>query len=186
MPSENKGFASIPLIILISIAMVVAFAYRKSLSSVGNWKTYTNARYGYTFEYPTGTKISWPYEPEGAIFVAPKDSQTMWIRHRDNPKSLTAKEFYENALAEAEREAQMDKTPRPIPPAGGTKEIKINGLDAFQSLGNFAGDGSMAHTYLTNGKVVVDISFYDFNANYTNTEESAELFNEILSTFKFN
>lgn len=207
---KKNGFVPILIIlIIITLGVVGYLGYKNYLSNpsslkpiptpvstisfdISNWKTYTNTRYGYMFKYPQGTDISWPYEPDGYIFVKPKienvsESMTMSIKHFVNPGSLTAKDFYNKLVADAQIEAKAKNFPAPIPPEGGTRETKINNIDAFQTLHNFVGDGGIEHTYLTDGKIIVDISFYDDlnNPNYPNNKEFMSLFDQILSTFKF-
>ena len=155
---KQRGFVPILTILVLAILVVVGYFGYKNYFTKSSiiWKTYTNARYGYSFQYPQDADVSWPYEPDGYIFINPKVSDgnnldiTMWIGHYPNPNSLGAKDFYTKQVGDAKAKAKINNHPVPISPAGGTKEVVVNGIDTFQTLGNFAGDGTITDAQGTN------------------------------------
>lgn len=149
---------------------------------VSTWTTYINPTHKYSFKYPSGWKVDWPYPPDGFVFVQltdNSDTMSMMIGNHQNPDSLLAKAYYERMI---NNEKSSDEGF--VPPAG-TEDIVINGVDAYHTINNFAGDGGIDHYYLTNGKTVVDIFFYTTSADVPDNKLHIEVFNKILSTFKF-
>jgi len=176
------------ILIFIVLAVVALLAFIRIKPKTSDWKTYINSEYSYSFEYPDNGKVVPPETSNGYTFVyiyPNSDGGKMNIRVFDNPNSLSAKDFYKSLAKEAENDFKAGNRPPPIPPKS-EDEIEVNGLIGYQTRGNFAGDGSIRHTYLTDGNIVLDVSYYDeVGPNDPNTDKYLEVFEQILHTFRF-
>jgi hypothetical protein len=72
MKNLKKGFAVVPIIIILAVLIIGSGAYYfVHKDSISSWKTYTNTQYGFAFQYPSTLNVSEnkPYE------ITLKDSQ---------------------------------------------------------------------------------------------------------------
>jgi hypothetical protein len=150
------------------------------------WETYTNTKYGYSIKHSQDVKVREDKTQNLVFFEFAEKGDwvaDLLIKHYQNPEGLGPQSFWQKLFEEGKLEAQRKNWPPPSEPLE-SETIKINNLEGFQ-IRNSAYEAYQRVTYLGQGKTMVVISFYDENPNDPFQEEHLEVFNLILSTFKF-
>ncbi|MCK5466675.1 hypothetical protein KAI56_04265 [Candidatus Parcubacteria bacterium] len=98
-----------------------------------------------------------------------------------NPEELSAKEFVENR-----KEIALSLN-QPWHSGANMieQEIQINNYDAYLYDNVFGGDCGTREYYIVYKSKAIAISFTGTTPNYNNMEHNLEIFNQMLSTFKF-
>ena len=160
-----------------------------TLDPTADWKTYINQTYNYSIKYPQEINISLSSEPEAYNWISfefpekGKWTAQLIIDHFDNPNALNPRDFSQKRYEEQKLESEKEDFPPPQKPFD-TREIEVGSTNAFQ-VKVFAFDGDMRVTYVSQGKRMVTVSFYDPNPNDPFNEKHVETFNLMLQSFKF-
>lgn len=160
-----------------------------------NWKTYTNHEYGYSVEYPSDWKVSeakppntpdWPYDilQENQLHEVKflEEKIDTWpgsfvILVNKNPENFDTKSWASNYFVPL----ISDPTVNLAEPQG---EISINNHTAYK-FSVFEFDGYRTEIGLVKNGNIYMFTFTDDTPNDPNLEEHKEIYNQILSTFKF-
>lgn len=143
-----------------------------STAQTANWKTYINSQYEFQISYPQTISLSAIESTVSpGLDVTLKDSNgfQMSVLTRSSEKSL--------------QQYLSDYDSRSVQ-VGTAMELKINGLEAFQRKENALGPGwDNIATYLKKGNTVL---IFVISGRYHYTDKDLDLYNQILTSFKFN
>ena len=138
--------------------------------NLANWKTYTNTKHGYSIKYPDGIgiKILFPYKGDVS-------QNTLVISFPEKDK-WTSQMFIKYNAGNLKPSISQIKD--------GSKEVAINSTSAYQKI-VFAIDSYKLTTYFVKNDSVIEIWYDSQNPNDPNLEEHKNIFDQILSTFRF-
>ena len=161
-----------------------------SSSTTGTqWKTYSNTKYGITFQYPSTWKLDSEAEPtwtNGGIkglnvsFIT--DAQEyFWVSYQLAPAGIDG---YKTVLADYNSPSREDEE---------KNTLNVNGVTALEEITTSSGVNIVRHEAEQQKNVTVEMldktrgSVSLTFTTPTNSMESTELneFNQLLSTFKF-
>jgi predicted Zn-dependent protease len=128
---------------------------------IANWKTYQDTEYGFEIKYPENYKITKLYKE--VVITFPSQARVE-IKVESNPKH--------KSLAEHVSSGHLQWEPIVINEIEGIKaKIKKNGYGILKGAAFLAGDEEIFKIILLSEKSI--------------TEKEIEIFNQILSTFRF-
>jgi hypothetical protein len=150
--------------------------------NTSDWKTYINFNYGYSIKYPPSAKIE-SYEQlpqqEELIEIKINNSTTMIINVSDKQAD---KDLY--LMTKLQTEEAVSEYPQKQDTDFGTFEHKIfdiNEMIVYQRSIESESD----ILFITYGEKDGIIFGFQFTSNNPEIEKNKELYNQILSTFKF-
>ncbi|MDO8604012.1 MAG: hypothetical protein Q7K40_01200 [bacterium] len=153
-------------------SILSTFKFSTSSVQTSDWKTYTNSQYGYQINYPQTASISAVEDevyPGLDVTIKNEGGFQMTISTRSSDKTL------QQYLADYDSRSVQ---------AGTAVELNIGNLQAFQRKEVALGPGwDNIVTYLKKGSTVV---IFMLGGRYNYTNKDIALYNQILSTFKFN
>ncbi|MBI1982007.1 MAG: hypothetical protein HYY87_01810 [Candidatus Levybacteria bacterium] len=141
-------------------------------SATTNWKTYTNSKYGFEFQYDTKAKVSKELETDdGRLLVDISNEQFQKDRYLDDVVffSLEVLKIPCSEWVGDLKNVTITKT------IAGMKAVYYEGNAAYGTYRRFACLAKSDNTYL----FVQDITYPEHK------ESSGVMFNQILSTFRF-
>lgn len=151
--------------------------FKKAINETANWKTYTNAQYGFEIKYPEswyvtrGKKTLFECVDITNYNPVPPSSGSNQITFRiiisDNQEHNSALFF-----AEGEKSARGNK--------GTINEINVNGIPAVK----LSDSGDFPEVFIVDDKKTKKLYISGF-VFAPNSENNLSIFNQMLSTFKF-
>jgi hypothetical protein len=160
-------------------------------NQTAGWKTYTNPQYGFQMQYPNNWMIlkestdlgefSVSFKTEADVKYAEKiksqevGGPTIALFVFDNSGKLSLPDWA------SQRDVLYHTRENPIK---NITQIKINGIDVIKyegteyEMGGNEPIGTVFHTLFSENNKIIDI-------NYQSTDKISDIFNQMISTFKF-
>ena len=148
-----------------------------------DWETYTNTKYKYSFNYPSNwnTKETEDrYLPDSVIQETQSTTQsgnaygfTVYIS--ENTKDLTLEQFDANYKLESATGSNLIR---------GKEDTTLASLQA-KKYDVFSFDRNLTQTITIQGGFIYKVEFDSENPNDPDFETNKQIYNQILSTFKF-
>ena len=163
--------------------------------STANWKSYTNTLYGYSIRYPSGAALSnndknstpessndifLKFQYEGDGFT---DEIGPSISVSENASRFSPQEYFEQLEKESEDRGDIAPLSDRITEK---HDVQVGKIQGYQ-IEIFSFDSQTRTTYLSNGNLIVSISYPSSIPEIPEEDYSQllETFDQILSTFKF-
>lgn len=150
-----------------------------------NWKTYTNSKYKITFNYPdswiVGEDNGEKSRGEPFIFLRRSSLQT-----QDKTYGEVYIWIYNDIKTVEQYIAKLCDSPGVCVSSDNVKNIKVANLDAF-NIKNIPAPLPSEEVVFKEGDLLIAFHFNYQGENYNNysNKESKQIFDQILSTFKF-
>ncbi len=196
MSNSKKVLGGIILVAVLAIggylvwntkAKTVAEPVITKADETANWKTYTNAKYGFELKYPeTWATVNYDNGAPGfgIAFQSKIDGSGFKIVTDENlSPSQTIKQY----LQDGDARSQTAYEGSPSKDIISSKYTFVSNLPAIQreEFWNAAGFKTII-TYVKNGTTIYYLQLQpQVNLDAKYTEENQETYNQILSTFKF-
>ncbi|MCL5783922.1 MAG: hypothetical protein M1142_01005 [Patescibacteria group bacterium] len=143
------------------------------------WETYTNARWGVSFDHPKSWQIK-SDTSDSVELVANNSQQMLYFYYINNPQNLTLEEIDQENMKKYQENGQVGFDPVPLL----SKSSVLTQVGKYQAYyeKEFFCEPSLCQRYVIpyKGKVIMIELFPD---SYTST--SGNITTKILSTFKF-
>lgn len=191
---QQKGFSLLPVVIVIAVLLIGAGAYFfsrnnstspktqaspvNSQDATVNWKTYTNS--SYTVKYPSRVSVNQKAEEFDGNFTINKDTYLFSVLTSTTPGSslyeLKPTEISQVVTNDCPSNSDgqkscSDSQPGPVP-----NSVQYDLLNRHYASTN---------TIIKNGNVIYRVDLGINNPNTPISAEAKQLYNQILSTFKF-
>jgi hypothetical protein len=157
--------------------MSTTFKFTNSISKQ-NWKVINNTQYGFSFSIPVDLQVSGDDQGLSAYIMTKANNQINLVIIPDT--SPTISEY----LVKADKISQTAYEGQQSLQVNTTTKTVINGLNVIQREEYLiAADLTQRNTYFKNSNIVVSMALQPTPGNILN--QDLELYNQILSTFKF-
>lgn len=201
---SQKGLAPIVIILLIAVALVGYLIYSGKINlpqkqvnqqtaeapkidEIEDWKTYTNEKYGYSFQYPQELGLKLGVVGLGGEEDKLETTRSLMLESKIEPPQglvmfITAGQTSYKTIDEYSNNLGKSKPSSKEPIMIVSKEkTNVAGIEAIKYTKNQPGAGLVLSVdILKNGYL------YQFSLNFSdNNSQNLSTFNQILSTFKF-